>query len=133
MRPVSASKTVSSSIVIPMPMTVPPMIWLRASFSLKDAARVDGRHDPRDAHQSQVRVDANFREPRGEGAIGRRAAVRLRVPLAVRGHLRESVPGEDVDVRLTTRGGVDDVDAAVRGGDVVETRAPQRRRLVDGD
>ena len=33
---------------------------------VEDAARVDGRHDPRDAQQPEVRVDADFREPRGE-------------------------------------------------------------------
>ena len=33
---------------------------------IEDAAGVDGRHDPRDAQQSQVRVEPDFREPRGE-------------------------------------------------------------------
>ena len=66
-----------------MPMTAPPMIWLRASLLVEDAARVDGRDDPRDAQQPEVRVDADLDEPRGERAVGRRARpFGLRVPLA---------------------------------------------------
>jgi hypothetical protein len=40
-------------------------------FLIEDASCVNRRHDPRDAYQSRVCVDADFRKPRGERAAGR--------------------------------------------------------------
>jgi hypothetical protein len=40
-------------------------------FFIVDASCVNRRHDPRDAYQSRVRVDADFRKPRSERAAGR--------------------------------------------------------------
>ena len=62
--------TVSSSSARPMPPTVPPMIWLRASFSLRMRPAVDGRHDRATRSSPEVRVDADLDELRRERAAG---------------------------------------------------------------
>ena len=94
---------------MPMPPTVPPMIWLRAGLLVEDAAGVDGRDDPCDADQPEVRVDADLGELRGERACAAAPPSRLAgSPLAVGGQFGQSVPGEDVGVGLTRRRAVAD-------------------------
>ena len=125
---------VSSSIVMPMPITVPPMIWLRAVFSLRmrpastaETSRAM-RKSPRSASiRTSAKCAAN-----GRGGC-HTCTVWLRVDFAIGGDLIELVAGEDVDVGLTHRRVVDEVNAAVRDGDVVRTPALQRRPVVVGD
>ncbi len=113
---------------MPIPITVAPMIWLRASFSFRMRPAVDGRGHPRDAHQPEVLVDADLGEVRAEGA-GRRHARgdRLRGDFAVRGHLVQVAAGQEVGVGQPGRGVGDEVDAAVGHGDLVRAAAVQRR------
>ena len=64
---------------------------------------------------------------------GARPVCELRVDFAVGVQLVEFVAGQDVDVALSDRGAVDEVDASVRGRDVRGVRALHRGGVIVGD
>ena len=93
-RPVSGSVTVSSNSAWPMPPTVPPMIWLRASFSLRirPPSTTETIRATRSRPRSRVDADLDELGREGAGRAPRWPAGGRRRARAVGGQLGQAVP-----------------------------------------
>jgi hypothetical protein len=47
-------------------MAIPPMIWPASRLRVEDPAAIDGRHDSSDADGSEVWIDVDLDEVRGD-------------------------------------------------------------------
>ena len=84
-----------------MPMTMLPMIWLCAVFSLSTRPAIDRRDDPRDTDEAEVLIDADLDELRRVRARRRHArALGSRAGFPERGQLGQLVAREHVDIGL---------------------------------
>ena len=125
MRPVAESKIVSSRVAIPMPMTTPPMIWLRAVFSLSTLP-ASIAETTRAIRGTKVLVDPHFDEVRGERRRCTLAAAGVEVRPAVGGDLIQIMASQYLGIALARRGVLDQMHATIGAADLGRTSPAQR-------